>query len=78
MNYAQNLWACMCSPYVSALAEIVRLVDGSRLLWGSDYGIRRTDLYGYRLGLMDHIPFSDDLRRLVMERNPCRLLQLDP
>jgi predicted TIM-barrel fold metal-dependent hydrolase len=74
MSFAENLWGCLCGPYVSSLREIVRRCDRRRLLWGSDYGFTFTDVVGYRLGLLKLLELSDADHDLILTENPRRLL----
>lgn len=76
MNGAPNLWGCLCSPHLAALRELVKRCDRSRLLWGSDFGYGLTDVYSYRLPLMDLLNLDDATRRAIYIDNPARLLAL--
>ena len=73
MRFAENLWGCLCGPYLAALSEIVRRCDRQRLLWGSDYGFSLADVVGYRLGLLQSLRLKDaDYQRITAD-NPRRL-----
>jgi uncharacterized protein len=75
MHYADNLWGCLCSPYLAALKELVARADCGRLLWGSDHGYGTVDHLGYRKGLFDRLEL-DDVREAILARNPARLFRL--
>jgi uncharacterized protein len=76
MHYADNLWGCLCSPYLAALQELVARADRSRLLWGSDHGFGTVDHLGYRKGLFDRLELDHDAREAIFGRNPARLFRL--
>jgi uncharacterized protein len=75
MDYAENLWGCLCGPQVTALREIVRRCDLDRLVWGSDHGFA-SELVGYRLEMLDLVGLSDAQREAILSVNPRRLLGL--
>jgi uncharacterized protein len=74
MRYAENLWGCLCGPYLSALDEIVRRCDRQRLIWGTDYGASFGDIAGYRLDLLKALRLSDQEFQQITVNNPRRLL----
>ena len=73
-RYAENLWGCLCGPYLTALSEVVRRCDPERLVWGTDYGCSFGDIAGYRLGLLDLLRLSDRDYQQITVDNPRRLL----
>jgi predicted TIM-barrel fold metal-dependent hydrolase len=73
MQYAENLWGCLCAPYPAALREIVRRCDTDRLLWGSDHGFGNPDMVGYRLGLLDFAGLPASSRDAILWHNARRL-----
>lgn len=74
MRYAENLWGCLCGPYVAGLRELVRRCDRQRLVWGSDYGFTFSDVVGYRLGLLKLLGLGDGDYDRILNENPRRLL----
>ena len=74
MRYAENLWGCLCGPYLTALSEIVRRCDRQRLVWGTDYGCSFGDIAGYRLGLLNLLRLPDRDYQQITVHNPRRLL----
>jgi uncharacterized protein len=74
MRYAENLWGCLCGPYLTAMGALVRHCDPQRLVWGTDYGCSFGDIAGYRLNLLKLLRLPDrDYERITMH-NPRRLL----
>jgi uncharacterized protein len=73
MCYAQNLWGCLCGPYLSAMSELVRRCDPQRLVWGTDYGCSFGDVVGYRLNLLKLLRLTDHDYQRITEHNPRRL-----
>jgi uncharacterized protein len=74
MRYAENLWGCLCGPYLSGMSELVRRCDPQRLVWGTDYGCSFGDIAGYRLGLLKALRLADQQCERITEHNPRRLL----
>jgi len=75
LNFADNLWGCLCGPHVAGMREIVRRCDARRLLWGSDFGFTFLDVIGYRLHVMELLGLDDNLRQTIFTDNPARLLK---
>jgi uncharacterized protein len=74
MRYAENLWGCLCGPYLAALNELVRRCDRQRLVWGTDYGFSFTDVVDYHIGILKFLRLTDqDFERITVQ-NPQRLL----
>ena len=78
MDYAENLWGCLCGPHLAALRELLRRCDPERLLWGSDFGYGQADPVGYRLGLLDLAGAGERDRYRILVDNPRRVLGLPP
>ena len=76
MNYSDNLWGCLCGPYLAALREIIGYCDVNRLLWGSDFGFGPEHHVDYRMKLMDLLDLSDGQRDAILCHNPARLFHL--
>lgn len=76
LNSTQNLWGCLCGPHLAAMREIVKRCDRSRLVWGTDFGYGLSDVYGYRLPLMDALNLDGATRQAIYKDNPARLLAL--
>jgi uncharacterized protein len=76
MQYAENLWGCLCSPHLAALRQLVARADRHRLLWGSDHGFGTVDHLGYRKRLFDLLEADDPLREAIFCDNPTRLFRL--
>lgn len=75
MRHAENLWGCLCGPYLTALGELIAQCDGDRLLWGSDHGFGEVDHVGYRKGLFETLKVKDSLREAIVDHNPARLFE---
>lgn len=78
MNYADNLWGCLCGPSMAAMRQIVARCDRRRLLWGSDYGYGKKDPIGYRLDVFKSLNLDDQDMQAILCDNPARLLHLEP
>ena len=76
MDYAENVWGCLCGPHLAALEELVRHCDRNRLIWGSDHGFSLADAIGYRKGIVDLLDLADADREAIFSRNPARLFAL--
>jgi predicted TIM-barrel fold metal-dependent hydrolase len=69
-----NLWMCLCGPHQAGMREIVRHMDSTRIVWGSDFGFGTADSVGYRLGVLDALGLSPSARCAMLEDNPVRLI----
>jgi uncharacterized protein len=78
LDYAENLWGCLCGPHRAGLAEVVRRCDRRRLLWGSDFGFGDNDPVGYRMDLLKSLNLGEADMRTILCDNPIRLLKLSP
>jgi predicted TIM-barrel fold metal-dependent hydrolase len=77
LNYADNVWGCLCGPHAAGLREIVRRCDTSRLVWGSDAGFNFYDAIGYRLQLMNVLGIDERIRHAILSDNAIRLLNVN-
>jgi uncharacterized protein len=77
MEYAKNLWGCICGSHLAALRGIMAKIDIHRLLWGSDVGFGGNDLIDYRMKLLDVLELSAERRAAILTRNPARLFGLN-
>lgn len=71
-----NLWACLCGPHVAGLQYLVQHIPLDRLLWGTDAGFGITDVFAYRVSLMDLLGLDECQRQAIFSTNPARLLKL--
>lgn len=78
MDYADNLWGCLCGPHLAGLRELLGRCDPARLVWGSDFGYGQADPVGYRLRLLDAAGIEEADRRRILAENPCSLLGIPP
>lgn len=78
MEYAKNVWGCLCSPQLSGIRGLLASADRRRILWGSDYGFGSptSDCIGYRLKMLDRAPLEASVRHAVLTENPHRLFQV--
>ena len=70
-----NLFITLCGPHYKALEHIVRRVDDSQILWGSDFGFGLVDSVGYRYRLFKKLSLPEELERKILEENPARLME---
>ena len=73
MRYAENLWGCLCGPYLEALSEIVQRCDRQRLVWGTDYGCSFIDVVEYHMGILKLLRLKYQDYERITSQNPLRL-----
>jgi predicted TIM-barrel fold metal-dependent hydrolase len=76
LNTEPNVYGCVCGPYPAAIKEILNHCPVAKLVWGSDFGFGPTDLYGYRLGMMNNIGIEDGTPARILGENAVKLLDL--
>jgi uncharacterized protein len=68
-----NVWLCLCGPHLRAIETICARADGSRIVWGSDYGFGFADQIEYRLNLFLRARIDDRLKERILSDNAARL-----
>jgi len=71
-----NLWACLCSPHLGAMKQIVQRCDLDRIVWGSDFGYGLADFFVYRFEVMKLVGLTERQAEMIYDRNPRELLSI--